>query len=214
MEIKYIRLISESTVPFFTRQNLEIILGSKRRTLDYRISSLITKGILTRLKPGMYVNASMLKITTKPEELMCYIACQAVPDSYISLAYALASYGVIAESVYTVTCITLRKTRIFENDSIRLSYRNIKPSLFGGFSAKEYAGFSYAIATPAKALFDYLYLTAFATTDDLRSFIDNSRINWGNLSNDDKNAFQSNIRSSTSQKMKTILRFLITRQII
>lgn len=214
MEIKYIKLISESTVAFFTRQNLEVILGSGRRTLDYRIKSFITKGILTRIKSGVYINASLLKTTSSPEELMRYIGCQIVPNSYLSLQYAMGFYGILAESVYSLTYITTQKTRTFETDTIRLVYRNIKPRLYMGFTSKEYAGFFYNIATPAKALFDYLYLTTFATTNDLREFIMNSRINWDSLTNDDKKELKNIIQLSMSQKMKTILQLLISKEIL
>lgn len=214
MEIKYTPLISESAVPFFTRQNLEVILGSSRRTLDYRIKSLIIKGILTRLKSGMYLNAALLKTTPKPEELMRYIACQVVPNSYISLAYALASYGILVENIYTITCITTKKTRKFETNTIRLSYRNIKPSLYMGFTAKKYESFSYPMATPAKALFDYFYLTPFATRNDLNEFIVNSRINWDILTKEDKKELKNIVQTSASQKMNTILQFLMTKDIV
>ena len=90
MEIDYKKLISESTAPFFTRQNLEVLLGNNRRTLDYRIRSLIKAGLLDTIKPGFYLNETLYQKSSAPEELARYIGCEIVRDSYISLEYALA----------------------------------------------------------------------------------------------------------------------------
>lgn len=214
MEIKYTKLISESTAPFFIRQNLEVILGTNRRTLDYRIRSLITKGMLTRIKTGVYINTMLLKYSSSPEELMRYIGCQIVPNSYISLEYALASYGILAESAFAMTFITMGKTRTFETDRVRLIYRNIQPRCFIGYSTKQTGNFTYTIATPAKALFDFLYLTPFKTASAMREFVINSRLNWDTLSPTDKKELKDTIRISQSKKMNRMLQFLMSKKIL
>lgn len=214
MEIKYEKLISESSAPYFTRQNLEILLGTNRRTLDYRIGSLIRRGILTRMKPGVYVNATLLETTPSPEELLSYIGCQLVPNSYLSLEYALSVYGILAESVYEMTYVTTRKTRKFSSGSLRFTYRNIKPDLFSGYVTKNYQTYSYVIATPAKALFDFLYFTPFETVVTMREFINTARINWDSLTKKDTDELKYFIRVSASKKLNTLFQILTKKGVL
>lgn len=203
MEIKYEKLISESAAPYFTRQNLVILLGNNRRTLDYRIKTLIAKGMLTRIKSGTYINATLLTTTNSPEELLRYVGCQLVPNSYVSLKYALSLYGILAESVYAITLITTKKTRQFSNGALRFLYQTIQPALFTGFVEKSYMNFSYRMATPAKALFDFLYLTPLSSKSAMEEFVTNTRLNWNVLTKADKKEFNEYILRSESIKLNT-----------
>ncbi len=214
MEIDYRKLISNSQAPFFIRQNLEVLLGSNRRTLDYRITSLVKAGFLARLKPGLYVNYALYQKTSAPEELARYIGCEIVRESYISLEYALALYGVLAESVYTITCVTTQKTRTFRNDFLSFTYRNIKPSLFWGFTKRQYGNLSYRMASPAKAMFDLLYLTPLRSDSAVREFLFDSRFNWEAMNREEREEFKETVGKSASSKMKKILRNLTEKEII
>ena len=57
--------------------------------------------------------------------------------SYISRESALAHYLVIPESVLGVTSVSSRKTRQFETQWGRLTYRSIKPGLMFGYRVVE-----------------------------------------------------------------------------
>lgn len=214
METDYRKLISESLAPFFTRKNLEVLLGNNRRTLDYRIASLVQNGLLARLKPGLYINYALYQKTSSPEELARYIGCEIVRESYISLEYALALYGVLAESVYTMTYVTTQKTRTFQNDFLSLTYRNIKPSLFWGYTRRQYGDLSYRIASPAKAMFDLIYLTPLDSDTAIREFLFNSRFNWDVMNRADKREFRESVERSTSSKMNMILRYIAEKEIV
>lgn len=214
METDYRKLISNSQAPFFTRQNLEVILGTNRRTLDYRITSLVKRGLLARLKPGLYINYALYQKTASPEELVRYIGCELVRESYISLEYALALSGVLAENVYTMTYVTTKKTRIFQNDFLSFKYRNIKPGLFWGYAIRQYEDLSYRIASPAKAMFDFIYLTPLNSDAAVSEFLFNSRFNWEVLSPADKREFRESVKKSSSNKMRMILRNLDEKEIV
>lgn len=211
MEIDYKKLISDSPAPFFTRQNLEIILGDNRRTLDYRIKSLIRGGLLDPIKPGFYLNKTLYQKTSTSEELARYIGGEVVRDSYISLEYALALYGILAESVYTITYITTKKTRIFQSELVSFRYRNIKSDLFWGYTKRSFGNLSYQIASPAKALFDLIYLTSLKTDQLTREFLFGSRFNWTAFTAKDKLEFKDIVAKSKSRKMANILQYLYER---
>lgn len=214
METDYKKMISESPAPFFSRQNLEVLLGANRRTLDYRIASLVRNGFLARLKPGLYINYSLYQKTASPEELARYIGCELVRESYISLEYALALYGVLAENVYTITYVTTKKTRIFQNDFLSFKYRNIKLGLFWGYMMRQYGDLSYRIASPAKAMFDLIYLTPLNSDTAIRELLFNSRFNWEAISPSDKSEFKESVERSASNKMRKVLGYLGEKEVI
>lgn len=205
MEIKYQKIIARSEAPFFNRQNLELLLGTNRRTLDYRIKALIVDEILLPLKSGTYLNRSLYEQQAEPEDMLRYIATMMVEPSYISLEYALAFYGILAESVYTLTLITTKKTRTLPNLLMDFAYRNLKPELFFGFEKNPFANFTYAIATPEKALFDYIYLTPLDSKRAMKELLFDSRLNLARI---DRLELQTIVKQSKSVKMQKVMELL------
>lgn len=201
METGYERVISESPAPVFTRRNLELLLGSRRRTTDYRIRSLIKKNILVPIKRGMYGNNVLYNKTPTPADMALYIGGIIVPNSYVSLEYALSYYGILAESVYTMTYITVKKPRKFQNDPFSFSYRNIKLALYFGFTPRPFGTLSYQMASPAKALFDFIYLTPLTSHQSIQELLLASRFNWGVFTAKDKAEFKKTVEISASKKM-------------
>jgi predicted transcriptional regulator of viral defense system len=205
MEINYKKILAKSGAPFFTRQNLELLLGINRRTLDYRIKTLITDEILLPLKAGFYLNRNLYEFRQYQEELLFYVATVMVEPSYISLEYALAFYGILAESVYALTLVTIKKTRVLPNSLMSFQYRNLKPELFFGFEQKPFDNFTYAIATPEKALFDYIYLTPLASKRAMKEILFNSRLNLDRI---DRLKLQAIVKQSKSVKMQKVMELL------
>ena len=80
--------------------------------------------------------------------------------SYISFEYALAHYGLIPETVYTITCATFKKKKkkTYETMFGTFIYRDVPSDAFPlelkVVKEKEYF---YRIAEPEKALCDKLY---------------------------------------------------------
>lgn len=79
--------------------------------------------------------------------------------SYLSCETVLSRCGLIPESVVQLTSCTTLKPAFFENAFGQFSYRTLKPALFFGYAAVILpSGLPASVATPAKALCDYLYL--------------------------------------------------------
>lgn len=85
------------------------------------------------------------------------IANKLYPPSYISLDSALSHYGVIPETVYSITSVTTRITREFEACGMHFSYRTIKPKAYGGYRPISMDGQTVLVAELEKALADTLY---------------------------------------------------------
>ena len=78
--------------------------------------------------------------------------------SYVSLESALWFYGLIPEFVAKTTSITTRNTCRFQNDFGVFSYQHLKPECYSGFlGLKDENDFNILIASPEKAVVDFLY---------------------------------------------------------
>ncbi|NDA61108.1 MAG: hypothetical protein EBX50_03595 [Chitinophagia bacterium] len=86
--------------------------------------------------------------------------------SYISLESALSHYGLIPEAVYSVQNITTKKTIAYETIAGTFNYRNIKVQLFFGYQVDNNQTIPLLIASPEKALLDYLYLNHQLNTEE------------------------------------------------
>jgi hypothetical protein len=80
--------------------------------------------------------------------------------SYVSLASALSHHGWIPEAVYTCTNVSLGPAKSFDTPLGTFSYQRVPQRVF--FTSVERSldteGNAYFMASPAKALADYVYL--------------------------------------------------------
>lgn len=212
MNINSINKINES--PYLTRRNLEVILGTKRRTLDYRISSLIKKGVISKIKSGFYISNDYLKAETNNEKYLEYIGCILKEPSYISLRYALSKYNLIPESIFDITYVTLKKTNRFDTSLVSFSYKNISKNLYFGYAKTNYKDRVVNFAYPYKAIFDLFYYAKFSSKEEMQEYVISSRINWENIDTKDKVQLKKILANSNQQKMKWLLEILIEQKII
>lgn len=119
------------------------------------------KGILIKLRNGYYTFPEYLDVAGFS---LC-IANQIYGPSYISLHYALNTYGLIPETVMNFTSVTTLKTANFTNKFGSFSYHTIKPSLFFGYKEKPFLGRAIYFASLEKAILDLLYLYPFYNTE-------------------------------------------------
>ena len=121
---------------------------------NMHISMLEKKGLLIRLKRGLYVVSP--EISDK-ELTVGLIANHLYGPSYVSLHWALRWYGLIPERIDTVTSMTTRHTREFENALGRFTFRGVSREYFPiGIKSQEEAGLHFLLASPEKALCDML----------------------------------------------------------
>ena len=121
---------------------------------NMHISMLEKKGLLIRLKRGLYAVSPEISGKELPVGL---IANHLYGPSYVSLHWALRFYGLIPERIDTVTSITTRHTREFENSLGRFTFRGVSKEYFPiGIKSQEDAGLNFLLASPEKALCDML----------------------------------------------------------
>ncbi len=117
-----------------------------------KIKRLVDRGDLYPVTRGIYE-------TDKNVSGYC-LAGAIFGPSYLSFDYALSTYGLIPEAVYTFTSATFdkKKVREQENHFGRFTYRDVPSEAYPfGIVIKEENGYVYQMATPEKALCDKLY---------------------------------------------------------
>lgn len=136
--------------PFFSIQEIQV------RQLPFYTSQLSlwkNKGYIGTLKRGLYYFIEKKEFIIAEE--VSFLLYQ---PSYISLEWALSSYGIIPDIAHAITAITTKTTRTFINDYGQYIYRNLQSKLFFGYTVQTTAHGKYLLAEPEKALLDYLYL--------------------------------------------------------
>ena len=145
--------LHEKGVALFTPQEFSRIFKVSSRQTRYFLEAYTKRGLLVRLKQGLYALKEML-----PNEEV--VANALYKPSYISLEYALARYGVIPEMPYTITSVTTRATASFSVRDKEFSYKKIKREAFTGYRPERIGEQTIFIADPEKALADYLYFVS------------------------------------------------------
>jgi len=131
------------------------VLGEKDQALKNQLSRWVRKGLISRLRKGIYVlNGDDRKISLSRQ----FIANQLYFPSYVSNEYALSFYGLIPERVADVTSVTPRKTAEFSNEFGTFVYQHVKKDCFNGYTQiREGSGLNFLIAVPEKAVVDFIY---------------------------------------------------------
>ena len=194
---KSIVLMKEN--PLIQLGNVPVQTGTIAACFDYlaapneKIRALEKDGQLIRLKRGLYVVDK--RVSGKPINVrLC--ANHIYGPSYVSLQWALRWYGLIPERVYTMTSITTKRSREFENDLGRFTYRQVKPNYFPiGIRSVEENGVNCLMATPEKALCDTMlydsYLPSQSVVRLLQYLEEDMRFDMDALSELDVNIIES-----------------------
>ena len=113
------------------------------------MARLSKHGHVVRIKRGLWAFAGTDPLTVVP-----YLT--APMPSYISLHSALYYHDMISQIPDLVFCVSLARTRVYRSPLGAVSVHHIPGSLFFGYEENETGGF--ALASPEKALVDFMYL--------------------------------------------------------
>ena len=114
------------------------------------------KGDLIRVRKGLYLVGENKR---RGHYNSFVIANFMVGPSYISLESALSFYGLIPEAVYTTTSVTIKVGSEVKTPVGQYSFSYLKIDYFNfGFYQIKDGEHKYLMATPLKALVDYIVL--------------------------------------------------------
>lgn len=188
-------------LPYFNKKAASLLIGKEGRNLDKKMGRLVEMGYLIVLKKGLYVTSAFLDKTNR-ELYSEYIANVLRVPSYVSLEYVLAKEGLIPETVFGITSLTVKTPRDYTSALGNFIYKNIKAELFTGYARKEWQDKVIYTASRAKALFDFLYLKSMPKTAE---GVADLRVNWDNFGKNDLAEFCDYVDLSKSKKMFSVL---------
>lgn len=167
------RALADSGFRLFTGCEFRRLTATTPVAAKFLLIRYTKRGLLIRLRRGLYAVAGRLPTRWA-------IANRIYAPSYISLASALSYYGLVPESVYSVTSVTTKSTREFQVHDVGYVYRTIKRSAFGGYRALDMNGDTVLIAEREKALADYLYFV-FLRKESFNRRLDMSKVDQRKL---------------------------------
>lgn len=151
----------------FTAEQAGRIMGS--RHVNMSLARWEKRGEIRRLKRGLYI------VANKPTDELV-VANYIYQPSYVSLETVLNHSGVMPDVSGVTTSVVTGKPRKFDNEMGNFVYSRVSRELFFGYELVRdvKSGILIMIATPEKALLDYMYVRRVRRLDD-------ARIEWDNL---------------------------------
>ena len=190
-------------LPFFTKTALLAFESVKTEALNQNVKRWVKNGLILKLKNGLYVTKTYVDRSMHDPAYLELVANKLVIPSYLSLEYVLQKHNLLTEATFVFTSVTPKTTRRCMNKLCTFYYHSVKPDLYFGFEAKHYGKNSIYEASPAKALFDYLYLRT--THLDSEREIAELRINWTCIEEKQRKLFCDIVKKSGIKKMISFL---------
>ena len=142
--------------PYFTVQDVALVLGITTASAQVACSRHVKKGLFLRIKNNFYVLAQSWERHSEPDRLK--IANYLQVPSYVSFTTALAYYEVTTQVLRgVVECACLKRSVSFDAKESKFNYIKIKREYYSGFLKRN----GLFIASPEKAFVDSVYLTSF-----------------------------------------------------
>ncbi len=110
-------------------------------------------GQIIQLKKGVYMTRRFFELHRADADFSPMVSAILIPQSYLSLEYVLQRNAILTDITYPISAITLKQTRVFENQLGTFTYRNIKEDLYQGFTISETYGDSHCPGDCGKGTF-------------------------------------------------------------
>lgn len=159
MDLEIEKKISEYKTHIIDYATLKSILVNLNYVnINNKINNLKQKGIIKSIKKGLYIHSSVVNKNIISKELISNRLLEG--PSYVSLDYALYFYGLIPETVHTITAITTKRSKKIRTDFGIFSYKQIRIELFAvGIKIENSKNGNFMIAGKEKAICDKIYFT-------------------------------------------------------
>jgi predicted transcriptional regulator of viral defense system len=157
--------------PFFSLEDVAHVLGLQPASAAVLCSRYVKKGLLTRLKRGVYTRTEQLTHLAQVD--LFRIANFLQVPSYISLMTALSYHGMTTQVQRGFfESISIRRTKTSQVGQLTFHYVKVRPDLYTGFEKVEGA----FVALPEKALLDSFYLSSIGRYSFDTSSIDLAKV--------------------------------------
>jgi predicted transcriptional regulator of viral defense system len=140
--------------PIFSRNDIvKLFPQEPTGQINTQLHRMLVRGDLVGLKRGLYVFSG-----GNVDEFV--LANKLYTPSYVSLESVLNTSGVIPDYASSVTSVTPITSKKFNTLLGSFSYSKLSKNLYFGYSRvlDSQSGIYYDIATPEKALLDFIYI--------------------------------------------------------
>ncbi len=186
--------------PCFSKEALTQLCskhGLSLHTVDSYINKSLKEKEIISLKKGLYVTKDFYNKNIHDIGYKFYLANIIRKPSYISSWSALDYYGMTTDVIMATTSVTTKVTRTYSTKIGGFIYKSMKKELFSGFSLiKSESGFSFFIASPAKALFDLLYSKTNQFRSPKKDIIEDLRIDIDEMSKPELKKFKKLLKDN------------------
>jgi hypothetical protein len=149
--------IEKNVQGVFTRAEVACWVGGSEQRQFSLAKRAMAAGEVMHLRRGLYCLAPRY-LRRKVDPLV--LAQRIYGPSYLSLETALSYHGWIPEAVYSITSVSVDRSREFDTPLGRFNFARVPQATFYAEVSRveTQAGDSFLLATPLKALADYLYV--------------------------------------------------------
>jgi predicted transcriptional regulator of viral defense system len=141
--------LTESDTPVFTTADAAVRLGIQNGHASIILARLAAAGHVVRLRRAVWAKPGAVGPLALPEYLTAPF------PAYVSLQSALYLHGLISQMPVVTYAVSLARPRRFTTPLGTVSIHHVQPSFFFGFEDR---GHGDRLATPEKALVDFVYL--------------------------------------------------------
>lgn len=149
---RYVRLLKVGR-PVVTTHEAAAAWRSSLPVASKMLARLADVGLITKVRHGLWHVG-----TDAPSPSVVLPALTNPYPSYISGWSALSRHAMIEQIPRATFAVSLGRPRTYESAVGRFEIHQLHPDVFGGFTGED--GIRAGVATPAKALFDTVYLLA------------------------------------------------------
>jgi hypothetical protein len=149
--------LEKAVAGVFSRPEVACWVGGSPDRQFSLIKRALRTGEVVRIHRGLYcLAAKYLRQKTDP----LVLAQRIYGPSYVSLETALSYHGWIPEAVYAVTSVSLGRSREFDTPLGLFCFTRVPQETFyaGVSRVEKEPGSSFLLASPLKALADYVYV--------------------------------------------------------
>ena len=104
-----------TSASFFDKNTLKEVIGGSDDAVSANVARWIDSGRLIQLKKGIYVTREYYSQCGDKQSYSEFVANILKKPSYLSGEYVLQKYGILSEAVFSITSVTRKKTRVYNN---------------------------------------------------------------------------------------------------
>ncbi len=188
-------------LPFFNLLTFSRFFGVSLATARVTLSRWENAGKLLRLKRNLYITREFYLSHKDKDWFQVWVSSVLQKHCYVSREWVLQKHAILTEATYSVTAMSLKNTRVFNNLTGVYRYYHLQPRLFIGFNETVFYGVKCREATKSKALFDYLYSKKITASNIALE----ERLNLEDFTDNEINEFAHYVQLASSPKMHRIL---------